>query len=229
MQKHTLNAGASFVAGRATLFTVVGDAILERGDQSKPYRYVPMFMPGTGASVPVGASFDVVNSMRTYERPLEQLPLSRDRFALTGRFAHRFSSSTLRFEERLYADTWGLKASTSDAQYLFDIGDRLSLAPHLRAHLQTGATFWQRAYEVVALPGGIYAPPSIRTGDRELGPLRSFTGGLGLHYDLSERAGARAWLLKLQTDGVFTSYLDALYIKQRNAFFAALSLEAAFE
>jgi hypothetical protein len=229
LERHTVNAGSSFVAGRATLVTVVADVIVEQGDQSKPYRYVPMFLPGTAAEIPVGASFDLVNSRRAHERPLERLPLSRERFALTGRFAHLFSASTLRLEERLYIDTWGLMASTTDARYIVDITQRLSLAPHVRVHVQDGVGFWRRAYELVKDTEGRLSPPGIRTGDRELGPLRSFTSGLGVQGDLSMRAGARTWVLTLQTDGVFTSYLDALYIERRHAFFVALSLDATFE
>jgi hypothetical protein len=229
LDRHTVNGGATFVASRATLVTVVADAIFERGDQSKPYRYVPMFLPGMAAKIPVGASFELVNSLRAHERPLERLPLSRERFALTGRFAHLFSASTLRLEERLYIDTWGLMASTTDAQYIFDLTQRLSLAPHIRAHVQDGASFWRRAYELVEDREGRLSPPGIRTGDRELGPLRTFTGGLGVQLDLSMPAGAKAWVLSLQTDGVLTSYLDALYIERRNAFFVAVSLDATFE
>ncbi|MFT3771630.1 MAG: DUF3570 domain-containing protein [Minicystis sp.] len=229
LDRHTLNGGASVVAGRATLITAVADAIIERGDQSKPYRYVPMFLPGQAASIPVGAPINLVNAQRTDERPLERLPLSRDRFALTGRLAHRFSSSTLRVEERIYVDTWGLKASTSDAQYIFDFTPRFSLAPHGRAHLQGGVDFWQRAYELAEGAGGQLSAPSIRTGDRELGPLQSFTGGLGMQLDLGANAGARAVVLSLLTDVVHTNYLDALYLKERNAVFFAVSLDATFE
>jgi len=229
LARHALHAGTSWIAGRATIVTAVVDALFERGDQSKPYRYVPMFEPGAGDDLPAGASVDLVNRLRAHERPLEQLPLSRERFALTGRLAHRFSTSTLRFEERVYVDTWGLMASTSDALYIFDLDRRLSLAPHVRAHLQTGVDFWRRAYELARDAQDRVVPPDLRTGDRELGPLRAFTGGLGLHCDLSRTAGARRWVLSLQADGVLTEYLDALYVARRNALFTAVSLDATFD
>ena len=229
LARHTLNAGATMVLDRSTIFTAVIDALFESGNQAKPYRYVPMFEPGAGESVPVGASIDLVRSLMTFERPLEQLPLSRQRFALTGRLAHRFADSTLRLEERLYADSWGLLASTSDVHYLFDLTERLSFDPRIRFHLQDGVDFWRRAYELAPGADGPLSLPDLRTGDRELGPLRSFTGGLGAHCDLSERPGARRWLLSLQADTVLTQYPDALYISRRNAYFFALSLDATFE
>lgn len=71
--------------------------------------------------------------------------------------------------------------------------------------------------------------PTLRTGDRELGPLRSFTGGLGVQCDLSTSAGTRSWVVALQTDGVFTGYTDALYLARRSAIFTALSLDATFD
>lgn len=228
LQRHTVNLGVTVVAGRATLITAVADAIIERGDQSKPYRYIPMFAPGGAAAIPAGASFDLVNRERVQERPLERLPLARERFAVTGRFAHRFRTSTLRLEERLYADTWGLKASTSDLQFIFDLGDRVSLWPHARVHVQTGADFWRRAYELTNV-GGALTAPSIRAGDRELGPLQSFSGGGGIELDLSARPGARTWVLRLQADAVLTHYLDAIYLVRRNALFTALALDVSLD
>ncbi len=227
--RHSINLGATFVAGRATLLTVVSDAMVERGDPSKPYRYIPMFRPGAAASIPAGASFDLVNRARLDDRPLERLPLTRDRFAVTGRLAHRFRTSTLRFEERLYLDTWGLKASTSDLQYIFEVGSRLSLWPHVRVHVQSGADFWRRAYELIPAAGGALAAPEIRAGDRELGPLRTFTGGGGADLDLSERPGARRWVLGFKLDVVVTHYLDAIYLTRRNAFFPALTLDMSLD
>src|SRR4029077_10637004 len=110
--------------------------IIENGDQSKPYRYIPLFSPEEAANVPKGASIDYVNAHRTFERPLEQLPLSRKRYAIAGDLAHRFETSTIRASERLYFDSWGVKASTTDARWFFDIGTRVRVWPHLRFHGQ---------------------------------------------------------------------------------------------
>ena len=99
--------------------------ILENGDQSKVYRYIPMFAPNVAPNVPLGATIDWVNDNRLPERPLEQLPLNRERFALTAQIAHRFDGSTIRLEERLYDDNWVLMASTTDARWIFDLGRRI--------------------------------------------------------------------------------------------------------
>src|SRR6185369_6662291 len=108
---HGLKGGATILLGRATILSLVGDLILQNGDPSKPYRYVPMFAPGT--SVPRGASIDEVTALRLSARPLEQLPLSRTRYVASARLAHRYTSSTLRMDERVYTDSWGLKATST--------------------------------------------------------------------------------------------------------------------
>lgn len=87
-----------------------------RGRQSvEACRYVPLFAPGT--TVPNVASVALVTSLRVAARPLEQLPLSRQRYAGSLRVAHRFAKakSTLRLDERLYDDSWALKASSTDS------------------------------------------------------------------------------------------------------------------
>ena len=167
----SFKAGAALVLDRATTLSVIGDFGAESGDGSKPYRYIPLFAPGT--AVPVGASIDVVNRLRLSARALEQLPLSRERYTGSLHLAHRFRASTLRVSERGYVDTWGLKATTTDARYLIDLGKRVEVGPHARVHAQSPVDFWQRAY---TLRSGLDFP-AIRTGDRELGPLVNLTAG----------------------------------------------------
>src|SRR5262249_53093577 len=156
---------------------------------SKPYRYVPLFAPGT--DVPKGAPVDLVNKVRLSYRPLEQLPTSRDRFALSGRIAHRFDATTMRADERLYADTWALFATTTDVRVISDLSSRVQLGPHLRFHAQKAVNFWQRAY-VVQLG---FDFPALRTGDRELGPLYGITAGGSIHFGLGPSERPSSWLL----------------------------------
>ena len=216
-------AGATFVIDRATIGSVTLDAIFERGYLAKPYRYVPLFAPRKGAALPAGASVDEVNRLRIDPRPNDALPDARDRFAITGRIAHRFTSSTLRFDERLYRDSWGLFASTTDLRYLIGLGARWELWPHLRVHAQQGVAFWQRAYEAT-MTGGRLGLPSFRTGDRELGPLGTLTVGTSLRWRLSSDGGS-PWILFMQGEGMVTRYTDALYITERRALITTLGLE----
>ena len=228
LQRGSFNAGISWVVDRASLASLTADLIIENGDQSKVYRYIPMFSPDVvSAGVPLGASADWVNANRLPERPLEQLPLARRRFAITGRYAHRYESSTLRLEERLYDDDWGLFASSTDARWIFDLGKRFALWPHARFHAQKAVSFWERAY--ISGPGGpngdAWNLPLYRTGDRELGPLWTLEGGGGLKWYLGSDAEPRTWQLGFSADAMYSSYLDDLYISSRAGYLGALTLE----
>jgi hypothetical protein len=222
MDRDALKLGSTFIVNRATVLSLVFDGIVESGDSSKPYRYVPMFAPGT--DVPKGASVDQVTRLRVSYRPLEQLPLSRDRFAASARLAHRFDRTTIRAEERLYADTWALFASTTDLRILVDPTQRLELGPHLRLHAQKAVNFWQRAY--VVGPGLDF--PQLRTGDRELGPLVGLTLGGSLRVGVGPSERPSKWLLGLDLNLMTTQYLDDIYLTHRESGIVALSLQAEF-
>jgi hypothetical protein len=214
------NGGLAFVIDRASLGSLTADVIVEDGDQSKPYRYIPMFSPSVAASVRPGASIGWVNANRLPERPLEQLPLERHRAALTGRYAHRFDDSTVRLEERVYDDDWGTIASTTDARWILDLGSRLELWPHARFHAQTSATFWKLAYVSESATG--WNLPEYRTGDRELGPLVTVGGGVGMRCYMGSAAQPEQWMLQLTWDAMYTSFLDDLYVTSRTAILGAL-------
>jgi hypothetical protein len=228
-QKKTLSArlGTTFVVDRSTIASVQLDAIGESGYLAKPYRYVPLFAPGRIGTIGAGASVDEVNAARVDQRPIEQLPERRNRFAFTGRLAHRFSGSTLRFDERIYTDTWGVNASTTDFRYVFDVGQAWMIWPHLRLHIQNGASFWQRGYELVADTSGTLRIPELRTGDRELSPLYTATVGFGVRFRFIDDL-RKPWFLVLEGDYGYTKYSDALYISERKSIFSTLAVEAEF-
>lgn len=221
---HSISLGASRVINTGLVIGVFGDAVLERGDQSKPYRYVPVFAPNVAATIPAGASATSVANTRLQARPLEQLPLDRDRFALTGRLAWRGESTTLRFEERGYKDSWGLLASTTDARYFIDASRRFTIWPHARFHVQNGTDFWKRAYSAT----GVHDLPAFRTGDRELGPLFTIGGGGGMRIALGG-AGALDELVWTTTlDGFYTSFSDAIYVTTRYSALLTTGMEVTF-
>jgi hypothetical protein len=221
---HSISLGASRVVNAGLVIGVFGDAVLERGDQSKPYRYIPIFAPDVASRVPAGATATNVANVRLEARPLEQLPLSRDRFALTGRLAWRGDSTTLRFEERLYNDSWGLRASTTDARYFIDASRRFTIWPHARFHVQNGVDFWKRAYAATS----VHDLPALRTGDRELGPLFTVGGGGGVRIALGG-AGALDDLVWTTTlDGFYTSFADAIYVTTRYSALLTTGMEVTF-
>ena len=210
LTRNAFNGAVTIVTDPATILIIGGDLILERGDQSKPYRYVPLFSPGVAAGIAPGTSIDDVNRLRLQQRPLEQLPLARDRYAAWGRIPS-LRARDPPLEERLYTDTWGLHASSSDARFMIDRGDRWLLASHVRFHAQSPVSFWQRAYTLT--DAGV---PALRTGDRELGPLWSATGGIGVRWK-GGRPRPTGWSIGGDLDVTWTSFLDDLYIGSRLA------------
>jgi hypothetical protein len=223
LDRGTLSGSLAWVIDRASLASLGVDVVLENGDQSSPYRYIPMFAPDVAAKVARGASIDVVNADRLPEKPLEQLPLSRQRAALMGSYARRFDASTLRLEERLYNDSWGQLASSTDAKWIFDVGRRFAFWPHARWHAQSAVSFWERAY-VSGLPPG-WDLPEYRTINRELGPLWTAQGGLGLRWLLGKASDPRTVQLGATADVMYTSFLDDLFLLNRTAGIGAVTLE----
>jgi hypothetical protein len=222
--RSSLAGGFNVVIDPASTAGLALDVIFESGDQSKPYRYIPMFSASVAPTVPHGADVAWVNANRLPERPLEQLPLARRRYALTARYARRMGSATLRLVERGYSDTWGLRASSTDARLILDLGKRLAAGVHGRFHIQNGVNFWRRAY--VSGPG--WDLPLYRTGDRELGPLWTATGGLATHVYLGSAADPKRWTLEVMADGMYTTFGDNLYVTDRVAVLGALGVAGAF-
>jgi hypothetical protein len=222
VQSSTVSLGVTQVIDRSTVGSLVLDFNDENGDQSKPYRYIPMFSAAEAPQVPNGASISWVSQNRLPERPAEQLPLNRERISLTGRIAHRGDGSTLRLEERIYTDSWMMLASSTDARWIFDFGRRLQLWPHVRFHAQNGVNFWEKAY--VASDTG-FTFPEFRTGNRELGPLLTETAGGGVKVFLGKAGNPKSLSIALHVDGGYTSYLDDLYITSRTSVLGALILE----
>ena len=226
IMRHAVNLGLGLVLTKATFGSISGTAVFEDGDASKPYRHIPMFSPLAAAGVQPGLVIDAVNFFREPERPLEQLPVTRKRFAVAVSFAHRFTDSTLRASERIYFDTWGTKATTTDARFMYDIIKEFRIWPHLRFHAQTGADFYELAYVVNRAPDGSITIPALRTGDRELGPLIAIYAGGGMRLDLGDR---RQYGITLSGDLIYTRFLDHLFVTQRLGYFGALGFDAEFE
>jgi hypothetical protein len=223
LTRHTIDASVSGVLDASTIALAGLTLQIESGDQSKPYRHIPLFSEEVAARVPRGATPEVVAAFRLPPTPLEQLPLDRLRLAVLLRGAHRFETMTLRADERVYFDDWGMFASTTDARLPIDLDTETRVGPHLRFHIQKGVGFWERAYVATPNPVG-FNIPSFRTGDRELGPLFAVTAGAQAERKLTD-----GLLVKLQVDGIYTQFLDHIYIFDRLGVFTATTLELEVE
>lgn len=107
----------------------------------------------------------------------EELPDSRSRTAVTGRWRHSLDDvSAAEIGARYYTDSWGLSATTIDLRYSrYFLDRRLLLEPTYRLHLQQAAKYYEESFDDPL--------PDNRTSDPDLG---DFTGHM---------AGVRAgWL-----------------------------------
>lgn len=221
LDSHAFIAGISRIVNASLVISGYADVILERGDGSKPYRYVPMFARDVAGSVAPGASFEEVANRRLSVKPLEQLPLARDRYAVTVRLAQRSGVGTFRLEERAYRDSWNMWASTSDLKFLFDVSSRLVLWPHARFHIQTPVNFWQRAYGIT----NVAHVPEVRTGDRELGPLTTLGGGAGIRLRAGSDGNPDGLVFAFSADAYWTHFSDALFLTDRVSGLGVFSCE----
>lgn len=221
VSRHAAFLSVSRALAPSTLAVFVLDGGYDDGDTSKPYRYVPLFSRVEAARVPEGAPIAYVNLHRVPEKVIEQLPVERTRGAFTARLLHRFATSTLRLDERAYADTWELLASSTDVRWIFDLGRRWEVGPHLRFHAQSAVSFWERAY----VSSGAGDVPRFRSNDRELGTLLSGTFGGRIRFAVGSDREPDAFVVGLFGDATSTRFFDSIYLTQRFALISGLTFE----
>lgn len=224
-----IEAGVTIVLSPTELLVTGLSLQIERGEQSKLYRYIPVFTEEVAATINPGAGFEEVNAKRLPMRPREQVPLARDRVAAGVRYNRRFATATLRADERVYVDTWGIKASTTDFRYLQDLGSSLRVWPHLRFNVQSGASFYRLAY--TALTEDAQNPISIlpyRSTDRELSPMMTITVGGGARIALSSESASPSYALVVAGELMYSQFFRSLFIRNRTATYGSIGLEVEF-
>lgn len=229
LNTHAVDIGSTFVISPTTL-VVTGLAVsFEQGENAKLYRFVPMFSQDVAEKVLPGLSVDAVNINRLDVRPRENVPGRRDRFAALARLNHRIGSGTVRVEERLYTDDWGIKASTTDGRFFYDLSERLRVWPHLRFHAQSGASFYQLAYvATVGQAGQPVAVPNYRTTDRELSPMIGVTFGGGSRLALTSDNSKPSLAIVVSGDVMYNKYFQSLFILSRTAVWGTVGVDAEF-
>ena len=226
---HNIEAGVTFVISPTTLLVTGISLGLERGENAKLYRFIPMFAGDIAGRVQPGSSAALVNEFRLSTRPREQVPQQRDRIALGARVNHRIGLGTLRVEERFYVDNWGVNASTTDGRYLHDLTGRLRVWPHARLHVQSGASFYKLAYTAKADDAGNpIAIPQFRTSDRESSPMVALTIGGGARFALTSEKATTQYAIVLSGDAMYNRYFQSLYIQGRTALWGTLGFDAEF-
>jgi hypothetical protein len=228
LTRHVASAGASLVLSESSLAWLGLELGVEHGDASKPYRYVSVFSAQAAPMLPRGASPEQVDAVRLAARVDEALPRSRVRAALIARYSRRSHGLSLRGEQRLYIDSWGMLASTTDVRAALDLSRDIELGASVRFHAQGGVNFWQRAI-VAEVDGSRLTLPKYRTGDRELGPLITLTFGADVRWALAPEYAAVAQAFSFRVALQRTRFADALYLSERLGLIAVFSAEGSFD
>lgn len=226
-----LDAGITQVLSATAVLQLGISLMMERGDQSKPYRHVPMFSPDIARQIENkgrGGTIRLSDANRLQFRPLEQLPTERDRYAVAARFLKRLGTNTLRLDERLYTDTWGIMASTTDFRFMMDLNERLRVWPHGRFNIQKGADFHKLVYTATVGADGSVQLPLYRTGDRENSPMMSITGGGGMRYGIGNLKAESKAGVTVAMDLMYSEFFDSLYIVRRLAGYGTVAFDVEF-
>lgn len=226
LERHTGQLGSEFVLNRSSRLALLFEVVFERGRQEKPYRYLPLFTSTNAELIRAGASVKEVNALRLPGRVSERLPTERERFALTGDWAWRGRGETLRINERLYTDSWGLDATTTDVSWARDLAPRFTLTPHTRLHFQSSVGFWRLAY-VGQVQADQVEVLTLRSGDRELSALWTAALGLDAEFRTAVVPG-QGWAFGAFIEGSQTQFLEALFVQRRWAALAGLSAGSVF-
>ena len=101
--------------------------------------------------------------------------------------------------------------------------------PHLRYHVQSGASFYKLAYPAAIEQDGIPLQVfTYRTDDRELSPMMTVTAGGGARIALTTEKAAVQYAIILSGEVMYSRYFKALYITARTGVYGTLGFEAEF-
>lgn len=197
--------------GPQTLLRGVYTLTVQDGYLEKPYRYVPLFAPGTPRQ-----TFDTFDAARLPTRVPESVPDLRVGNALGLRWVQYLEpiSGSLRLDYQLYLDDWGLSSHIVHAALRVQATDAFEIGGYARFYGQTAASFWRRQYEV-ASPN---ESPQWRSLDRDLSPYVSVTGGLRARLREGEWSGV------VDAAVMYTHYDDFLLLDERVAIIAQAGL-----
>lgn len=109
-----------------------------------------------------------------------------------------------------YADDWGILAIDGNAEVRIEPEEDLVVRLGARVYAQGGAWFWRRRYLDPSETSGIV------TGDRELGPMRSYTllAAVAIPVDLTRRHDVR---LDARLEGIRWEYPEFDLLTERHA------------
>ncbi len=132
-----------------------------------------------------------------YKDP-DNRPRDRNSMTALGRWNHHFDSTdgTAQLSYRYYADTFGIRAHTLEAEYVQPLQHGWTLAPLLRLYTQSEADFYFTVAEEQVNGDGTPKPPTsgaYYTEDQRLSAFGALTFGLKVSKQLNQD-----WLVDLK-------------------------------
>jgi hypothetical protein len=169
------------------------------GLQSSPYRYVRV---GDGTAV------------------LERHPTERLRHALTARVRHSLSPSiAFGVDERLYADDWGMIATTTNVVLALSLSETLDLELRNRFHFQRAVSFWQERYD---------QQRRFVSVDRELSTFLDDYAGPALIWSVRDAGPFDRLRADVRADVFYYRFLDYAYLDGRVGTLVSIGVEGAW-
>ncbi len=223
LHSHSAELGFTQVVDPNTVVRAVYTLTYQRGYMEKPYRSVPLFLESELQQLQSSGTslhLDNFDQYRLAAKPAEEVPNTRTRHAaaIRGlRFVEAIDAS-VRLDYRLYGDSWRLFAHTIEAALVKSLSRGWQVSTWLRLHYQGGADFWRREYAV----NDVDSLPTLRTTDRSLSPYWQSTVGIRGEYAWS------SWKTYWQVAGMYSSFLDHLYIDSRIAIISQGGLRWGF-
>ncbi|MCX7056903.1 MAG: DUF3570 domain-containing protein [Proteobacteria bacterium] len=140
-QDIALTAGVSQVVNKNDVFSTGFGFTRTTGFLANPYKFVTVFYvyPEIDTSLPSG-----IYNLGISPLQLEKRPSLRNQFTWDTGYLHFFEkfNAAGRLHYSLFADNWGVRAHTVDAEWRQTLGSAWTLTPRLRYYTQSAANFY---------------------------------------------------------------------------------------
>jgi len=194
---YSLQATWTEILGPETLFDLAYTAGRQQGMLASPYRFVRIYDPADGGQHRSAVA--------------EAVPDARTRHGLVVGLRSRLLPRWFVLgQARGHSDDWGLLALSATLRMSFSLTPQWTIDAEMRLHGQGRAAFYRSAYATWP------QAPAWRTADKELGPMRTWQGGLHVQW---RPFGLRPPLVAagLGADVVRFDYLDYQWLAGRTA------------
>ena len=157
--------GISQILSRRSALTLTYSYSQQSGYLNDPYKILTVVDPVTGR--PVAGPSPGLGSYLYDSRPD-----SRAKHGLFGEWRYAFDRDSMALGFRLMSDDWGVKSSTAEARYRWNLGARSYLEPQIRFYHQGAADFYH-SYLLSGQP-----LPQFASADYRLAQMNAVTTGV---------------------------------------------------